>query len=43
MEINQNFKNPFTTKLEAVYIFPLLDEVAVDDMVIRISDRTNSG
>ncbi|MBH8572432.1 after-VIT domain-containing protein [Nostocaceae cyanobacterium CENA369] len=43
MEVTQSFENPFTTTLEAVYIFPLPDEAAVDDMLIRIGDRTIQG
>ncbi|BAY29513.1 hypothetical protein NIES2107_13560 [Nostoc carneum NIES-2107] len=43
VEVTQSFKNPFTTTLEAVYIFPLPDEAAVDDMLIRIGDRTIQG
>ncbi|NJO42156.1 MAG: after-VIT domain-containing protein [Cyanobacteria bacterium CRU_2_1] len=43
VEVIQTFENPFTTILEATYIFPLPDEAAVDDMVIRIGDRTIQG
>ncbi|MBE8985646.1 VIT domain-containing protein [Nostoc sp. LEGE 12450] len=43
VEVTQSFENPFTTILEAVYIFPLPDEAAVDDMLIRIGDRTIQG
>ncbi|MEH1867558.1 MAG: VIT domain-containing protein [Nostoc sp.] len=43
VEVTQSFENPFTTTLEAVYIFPLPDEAAVDDMLIRIGDRTIQG
>ncbi|QMS90541.1 after-VIT domain-containing protein [Nostoc edaphicum CCNP1411] len=43
VEVTQSFENPFTTSLEAVYIFPLPDEAAVDDMLIRIGDRTIQG
>lgn len=43
VEVTQRFENPFTTTLEAVYIFPLPDEAAVDDMVIKIGDRTIQG
>ncbi|AFY43875.1 VIT domain-containing protein [Nostoc sp. PCC 7107] len=39
VEVTQSFENPFTTTLEAVYIFPLPDEAAVDDMLIRIGDK----
>ncbi len=43
VEVTQSFENPFTTTLDAVYIFPLPDEAAVDDMLIRIGDRTIQG
>ncbi|HEY9805048.1 MAG TPA: VIT domain-containing protein, partial [Candidatus Obscuribacterales bacterium] len=43
VEVTQRFQNPFTTTLEATYIFPLPDEAAVDDMLIRIGDRTIQG
>lgn len=43
VEVRQTFENPFTTTLEATYIFPLPDEAAVDDMEIRIGDRTIKG
>ncbi|MBD2517668.1 after-VIT domain-containing protein [Nostoc sp. FACHB-973] len=43
VEVIQTFENPFTQPLEAVYIFPLPDEAAVDDMEIKIGDRTIKG
>lgn len=43
VEVTQTFENPFTTTLEAVYIFPLPDEAAVNDMEIRLGDRIISG
>lgn len=43
VEVTQSFENPFTTTLEAAYIFPLPDEAAVDDMLIRIGERTIQG
>ncbi len=43
VEVTQTFENPFNTALEATYIFPLPDEAAVDDMEIRIGDRTIKG
>jgi Ca-activated chloride channel family protein len=43
VEVTQTFENPFTTALEATYIFPLPDEAAVDDMEIRIGNRTIKG
>ncbi|AFY84522.1 VIT domain-containing protein [Oscillatoria acuminata] len=43
VEVTQTFENPFTTTLEAVYIFPLPDEAAVDEMLIKIGSRTIKG
>ncbi|MEH1783344.1 MAG: VIT domain-containing protein [Nostoc sp.] len=43
VEVIQSFENPFTQPLEAVYVFPLPDEAAVDDMEIKIGDRTIKG
>lgn len=43
VEVTQTFENPFTTVLEATYVFPLPDEAAVDTMVIRFCDRTIQG
>ena len=40
VEVVQQFENPFNEPLEAVYVFPLPDEAAVDDMEIKIADRT---
>ncbi|MBW4620786.1 MAG: after-VIT domain-containing protein [Cyanosarcina radialis HA8281-LM2] len=43
VEVTQSFENPFTKPLEAIYIFPLPDEAAVDEMEIKIGDRTIKG
>lgn len=43
VEVTQTFENPFTDPLEAVYVFPLPDEAAVDDMEIKIGDRIIKG
>ncbi len=43
VEVTQTFTNPFKTPLEAVYLFPLPDEAAVDDMEIRVGDRIIRG
>jgi Ca-activated chloride channel family protein len=43
VEVTQTFENHFATTLEATYIFPLPDEAAVDEMEIRIGDRTIKG
>jgi Ca-activated chloride channel family protein len=38
--IVQTFQNPFAEKIEAVYLFPLPNDAAVDDMTIQIGERT---
>ncbi len=43
VEVIQTFQNPFNRPLEAIYIFPLPDESAVDDMEIKIGDRIIKG
>lgn len=43
VEVTQTFTNPFDKPLEAVYVFPLPDEAAVDDMEIKIGDRIIRG
>ena len=43
VEVTQTFTNPFTQTLEAIYIFPLPDEAAVDSMEIKIGDRIIKG
>lgn len=43
VEVTQTFENPFSEPLEAVYVFPLPDEAAVDDMEIKIGTRIIKG
>lgn len=43
VEVTQTFENPFNEPLEAIYVFPLPDEAAVDDMEIKIGDRIIKG
>lgn len=43
VEVSQKFENPFTKPLEAVYIFPLPAEAAVDEMEIKIGEKTIKG
>lgn len=38
VEVSQSFENPFDKSLEAVYVFPLPDEAAVDEMEIKIGE-----
>jgi Ca-activated chloride channel family protein len=37
--VKQTFHNPFPEKIEAVYVFPLPDEAAVDEMVMTVGER----
>ena len=39
VSVVQTFTNPFDEPIEAVYVFPLPDEGAVDGMTLRIGDR----
>jgi len=41
--VTQDFENPFTDKIEAVYSFPLPQSAAVDDLTMLIGDRTIKG
>src|SRR5829696_551340 len=41
--VTQEFENPFAEKIEAVYTFPLPPAAAVDDMTMRVGERTVKG
>lgn len=41
--VKQSFENPLNDIMEAVYTFPLSDSAAVDDMLMKIGDRTIHG
>ncbi|MFL6254072.1 MAG: VIT domain-containing protein, partial [Pyrinomonadaceae bacterium] len=41
--VTQEFENPFEEKIEAVYTFPLPEGAAVDDMTMRVGERTVKG
>jgi Ca-activated chloride channel family protein len=41
--VTQEFENPFKEKIEAVYTFPLPVAAAVDDMTMRVGERTVRG
>jgi len=43
VEVTQTFENSFNEALEAIYVFPLPDEAAVDDMEIKIGERIIKG
>lgn len=41
--VTQEFENPFSEKIEAVYTFPLPQNAAIDDMTMLVGDRTVRG
>src|SRR6266850_7639504 len=43
VNVTQEFENPFTEKIEAVYVFPLPANAAVDDMTMVVGERTVRG
>jgi Ca-activated chloride channel family protein len=43
VKVTQEFENNFTEKIEAVYVFPLPNNAAVDDMTMKIGERTVKG
>ncbi|MEC4986159.1 MAG: VIT domain-containing protein [Oscillatoria sp. PMC 1076.18] len=43
VEVTQQFTNPFIKPLEAVYVFPLPDAAAVDEMEIKIGAKVIKG
>ena len=43
VNVTQEFENPFKEKIEAVYIFPLPANAAVDDMTMVVGERTVRG
>ncbi len=42
-EVTQQFTNPYDRRIEAVYIFPLPENAAVDDMTLTVGTRTIRG
>ncbi len=43
VNVTQEFENPFKEKIEAVYVFPLPADAAVDDMTMVVGERTVRG
>jgi Ca-activated chloride channel family protein len=43
VNVTQEFQNPLGEKIEAVYVFPLPQNAAVDDMTMQVGDRTVKG
>jgi len=42
-QVTQEFENPYSDKIEAVYTFPLPQNAAVDDMTLTVGDRVVKG
>ena len=43
VRVKQQFTNPFDTKIEAVYVFPLPEQAAVTEFLMVIGERTIRG
>ncbi|NQT41031.1 MAG: VWA domain-containing protein, partial [Planctomycetes bacterium] len=43
VKVTQKFHNPFADKIEAVYVFPMSQNAAVDDMTMTVGDRVIKG
>ncbi len=43
VQVTQQFQNPYQDKIEAVYTFPLSQNAAVDDMLMKVGERTIRG
>ena len=43
VDVTQQFQNPFSEKIEAVYMFPLPERAAVSEFVMTIGDRRIRG
>lgn len=43
VEVTQQFQNPFSEKIEAVYVFPLPDNAAVNEFIMVIGERKIRG
>src|SRR5207247_7169586 len=43
VEVVQQFLNPYSSKIEAVYVFPLPHNAAVNEFIMTIGDRRIRG
>ncbi len=43
VDVQQQYVNPFDTKIEAVYVFPLPENAAVNEFVMTVGDRVIRG
>ncbi|MHC5053402.1 MAG: VIT domain-containing protein, partial [Planctomycetota bacterium] len=39
VDVTQKYRNPYDTKIEAVYVFPLPQNAAVTDFIMTIGER----
>ncbi len=43
VEVTQQFQNPYSSKIEAVYVFPLPHNAAINEFIMTIGDRRIRG
>ncbi|MEZ6060534.1 MAG: VIT domain-containing protein [Planctomycetaceae bacterium] len=43
VDVTQQFHNPYSSKIEAVYVFPLPEDAAVNEFVMTVGDRKIRG
>jgi Ca-activated chloride channel family protein len=43
VDVTQQYENPFDAKIEAVYVFPLPENAAVNEFLMTVGDRTIRG
>lgn len=43
VDVTQQFQNPYASKIEAVYVFPLPDNAAVNEFVMTVGERKIRG
>jgi Ca-activated chloride channel family protein len=43
VEVEQQYHNPYDEKIEVVYVFPLPQDAAVSDFLMKVGDRTIRG
>lgn len=43
VDVTQQFQNPYSSKIEAVYVFPLPDNAAVNEFVMTVGERKIRG
>ncbi len=43
VDVTQQFQNPYSSKIEAVYVFPLPENAAVNEFIMTVGDRKIRG